>query len=496
MLNLLSSQKVPPLAAKKFTDQLATRVTLPQLVLGLSLLAAFVARLLHGSFIIDDAYISFRYAQNLVDGHGLIYNLGEPPVLGTTTPLFTLWLSLFYKLGLSFEGVSLWTSILSDCATISLVYLIGRQASLPSLGLLAGWLVALWPDYLTYAVSGMETSLYVALLLGAYYLYCRDFYGWAGLVMALLVLVRPDGLLMVAVLFGHYLLVRRKIPWKMGLLFSPLPLVWVIFATLYYGSPLSHSIVAKAAISAESPTESFIQLLIFLNTSIKPALTVLAVLGLYAVLRYQPYSALRLLLAWWLLYIAVFISRGAFHYFPWYYTPLLPMYFMLAGSGLFSLITRFRGALPANLNNSRLKRAGTLALAVAGIGVLVWLNIGNWKTLQEEYVNRSGLYKAVAERYLNSRTRLAANEIGALGYFCQRCPVIDLSGLITPEAVNLTQLDTLKTTRPDFIIAYDNHLTDESRGSAWLSQTYTLLETHPVKLYGQGVLYVLKRRDL
>ena len=29
-------------------------------------------------FDIDDAYISFRYAQNLLDGHGLVFNPGDP----------------------------------------------------------------------------------------------------------------------------------------------------------------------------------------------------------------------------------------------------------------------------------------------------------------------------------------------------------------------------------------------------------------------------------
>jgi hypothetical protein len=37
----------------------------------------------------DDAYISFRYAQNLVEGHGLVYNPGER-VQGYSNLLYTL----------------------------------------------------------------------------------------------------------------------------------------------------------------------------------------------------------------------------------------------------------------------------------------------------------------------------------------------------------------------------------------------------------------------
>ncbi|MCS6911199.1 MAG: hypothetical protein NZM11_11645, partial [Anaerolineales bacterium] len=42
---------------------------------------------------VDDAYITFRYARNLIGGAGFVYNVGER-VLGTTTPAYTLLLAL------------------------------------------------------------------------------------------------------------------------------------------------------------------------------------------------------------------------------------------------------------------------------------------------------------------------------------------------------------------------------------------------------------------
>ena len=40
----------------------------------------------------DDAYISYRYAENLAAGRGLVYNAGER-VFGSSTPLYVLWLT-------------------------------------------------------------------------------------------------------------------------------------------------------------------------------------------------------------------------------------------------------------------------------------------------------------------------------------------------------------------------------------------------------------------
>ena len=61
-------------------------------------LVAVLARLLTGPHPIDDAYITFRYARNLAEGLGLVYNPGEW-VLGTTTPLWAVLLGAGYRLG-------------------------------------------------------------------------------------------------------------------------------------------------------------------------------------------------------------------------------------------------------------------------------------------------------------------------------------------------------------------------------------------------------------
>jgi hypothetical protein len=52
-------------------------------------LLAVAARFVPGPRTIDDAYITFRYARNLLEGNGLVFNPGEP-VLGTTTPVYAL----------------------------------------------------------------------------------------------------------------------------------------------------------------------------------------------------------------------------------------------------------------------------------------------------------------------------------------------------------------------------------------------------------------------
>ncbi|MGD2207611.1 MAG: hypothetical protein PVH17_12630, partial [Anaerolineae bacterium] len=66
---------------------------------------------------VDDAYISFRYSDNLARGHGLVWNIGQDPVEGYTNFLWVLLGASVVKLGLplplSMKTLSIGLSILT-----------------------------------------------------------------------------------------------------------------------------------------------------------------------------------------------------------------------------------------------------------------------------------------------------------------------------------------------------------------------------------------------
>jgi hypothetical protein len=67
------------------------------LILSIALVSSIALRIIIGPITYDDAYITFRYADNLATGLGLIYNSGER-VLGTTSPRFAIVLALLKSL--------------------------------------------------------------------------------------------------------------------------------------------------------------------------------------------------------------------------------------------------------------------------------------------------------------------------------------------------------------------------------------------------------------
>jgi peptidoglycan/LPS O-acetylase OafA/YrhL len=95
---------------KKMTS---ARVRLGVAVLALAFYAAFIFRtslVIAGTryfVLFEDAMISMRYARHLADGHGLVWNIGEPPIEGFTNLLWVLWMAAAHKLGLSESKISL-----------------------------------------------------------------------------------------------------------------------------------------------------------------------------------------------------------------------------------------------------------------------------------------------------------------------------------------------------------------------------------------------------
>lgn len=61
--------------------------------------------------LFEDAMISMRYARHLAGGHGLVWNIGEPPIEGFTNLLWVLWMSAAHGLGLSESKISLFVML-------------------------------------------------------------------------------------------------------------------------------------------------------------------------------------------------------------------------------------------------------------------------------------------------------------------------------------------------------------------------------------------------
>ncbi len=87
-------------------------------------------------FLTDDAFISFRYVRNLLEGHGLVFNPGER-VEGYSNFLWVLELAAIWRvLGVAPEDATPWLSVACTAGTVgAMLWWITRLPSLRNRGL-------------------------------------------------------------------------------------------------------------------------------------------------------------------------------------------------------------------------------------------------------------------------------------------------------------------------------------------------------------------------
>ena len=133
----------------------------------IGILALLFAQAQHPLAPSEDAYITYRYARNLAEGHGIVWNVGEDPVEGGTEFLWTVLLAMSNRLtGMEIEQAARVLNLLVGIMAVSTLalasfYFSGRQL-LPTL--FATLAFALGP--LSYHIrAGFATPLFTLLLL-------------------------------------------------------------------------------------------------------------------------------------------------------------------------------------------------------------------------------------------------------------------------------------------------------------------------------------------
>ena len=112
-------------AAKELTPDVRPRYLLIPLF---SLALSAAPHLLFGPAIVDDAYITFRYAENIAAGKGFVFNPQDGPVQGTSTPLFTLLLAAGNRAGIPCATAALLLAVLGAALTYPFGTLLLRKA--------------------------------------------------------------------------------------------------------------------------------------------------------------------------------------------------------------------------------------------------------------------------------------------------------------------------------------------------------------------------------
>lgn len=413
----------------------------------------------------DDPFITYRYAANVLAGHGPVFNVGEW-VEGYSSPLHLLLIVLLLKIvpsvdilfqakviGIALAALALWQ-------TGRLAHAVGLSAGE---GLLAQILVAANTNLALAAVNGLETTLFLCLLLAATQAFLREIQGRGGPQSAawlfLALLARPETMLIYAALLVVRVIcaARGRLPWQGVAGWAAIFPLWaagrVGFSFAYYGQLVANTYYAKQVTWERGWQEG----LLYLNHPLSPV-------GL--VWDHQPWQILGTVVFWGLAAVGgarlgakrvggvllavvlaqvVFVLRFGGDWMPgWrFLVPVLPLLTLLQVHGL-RLLRRPSSSRPGWAQAAAPALTGALWLVCAGLAPHnPWSN-AHFSTASQDLLpadNKLGRKWVAVDRYIQTSlppgSRIAYSEMGYAGYCNLDKTFIDVRGLTDREIARL-----------------------------------------------------------
>lgn len=426
---------------------------------------------------LDDALITIKFDKNLANGFGLVHNLGAGHVQGFTSALSVLVPLPGELIAPGGGGFAVIRLVSLACFLAGMVYA-RRICTTLRLGLWpTGFVLAYLafdPLQVYFGVVGMETQIAVAVLLASIFYVLTEDYTKSGVTLGLTILARPDFVLWVGPALVYLAWRNRRCAVRSALLAAAVVAPWLIFITVYYGSPIPNTIGAKSA--AFAPTlPSLVHLgawLHFLSVklsqhgsewmSVSPfyekalvlrapianwvlevvvlIVVALAILGAVRTLRIKGF---RPALAYVLLFEGYKIVFLTFGYYDWYGPPAFAVLMIFAAAGLDGVCDFVARALPVGrrVSGAALAAVPAVWLAAAYAAPLPFLAVSEARIQRVEDHVRTPLGRYLG-RVVRTGQTFTSESSGYVGWYTNGT-LYDFPGLESPRVVQLERVEGL-----------------------------------------------------
>lgn len=451
-------------------------------VVGLCILLFLVEFRLHPVEQLDDAFISYRYAQNLVEGHGLVFNVGEP-VEGYTNLLWTLLVALGIALGGDAVQVGGWLVQIFGVILLVASYVYAARLLAPPMKGWAAWVPVVLVasnSFACWTSGALETTLFGCLVLLAFIDHLELRLGRVALWCVLATMTRPEGVILAGVLLGggwlQVVLLQRPrsvaLWWKLSLpclAFAAYLAAHTAFRLYYYDDVVPNTFYAKVG---GIPQSRGFEYLYNAGMDGQVLLVLPALLAAFAFEQFRTALVYMLLTFAYIVYVG-----GDVFSFGRFTLPVLPLLAAGAVAGVLWLCSKQRAAgvllgllLPATvmwslwlswprtIDHYNLEPALSLALAKRDAARMHVF--GDTEEGIRDYVQRMTALRPAP-------TLVAAPGIGKFGYYAKDVAVLDILGLIDKHVARSTKVvpalllipghqrtdsDYIIDRKPDFIL--------------------------------------------
>jgi arabinofuranosyltransferase len=304
------------------------------------------------NLIDDDAFIFFRYVDNMLRGHGLTWNPAGEHVEGYSSFLYVMALAPFRAFGADPVAAAHAINIALFLATVLVAFrLVARAAGEggPRV-LVAPLLLATSAQLGAYSRNGMESMLFAGMLLLAVGAHVHRSARpraavVSGALFGLATLARPEGILVYAVCAVFSIAGNRRrggalITREDWLTFAGLAAVLVphlVWRVAYYGDVVPNTFHAKVGFSMRQIGRGVQGLLSFLGT-FRGAVVALSVLAWVVAPRDRLRNLLGAILLTWVAYVTFFL--GLPNWTLWYTMPVDLFSLMTLGWAITAMLGR------------------------------------------------------------------------------------------------------------------------------------------------------------
>lgn len=408
------------------------------------------------SFPLDDPWIHLTFARNLIDYHSFSYFKSEMITAGSTSPIYTFVLSAVY---LIIKNEFILSYVLGILFLISSAIFFYKLSSFEFSNeniyafMLTGIFVAdKWLNFI--AVSGMETTMFVFILIGCVYFYKQRKAIPFAIFLGLILWGRPDGLVFIAALAVDYIFAKsfsmqnknlklfsKNEFLKIGIIAGGIIAVYFGLNLFLSGSLLPNTFNAKLAYY----DPEFRSRISFLRYEVWEYFTngaygIMAVGFFFSVIK-MLYDIFRKQYNRNIVYI-IFIFALIFiywyklpyaHRFGRYLMPAIPFIILVSGLG-------FRDAAKMIGEYFKNRKFANLAMLAISSVILIF----SLKNYNENKTNYAEQCAYIHDRHIvtanwikentNPEDLIATHDVGAIGFYCGR-KIVDVAGLITPELI-------------------------------------------------------------
>jgi arabinofuranosyltransferase len=420
------------------------RLTRWLLIGGVVVLAAGIFLWSNTPYDIDDAPITYRYARNIAEGNGFVYNIGER-ILGTSTPLFTLVLAALHTAGIPIPLASNALNLVASVAVVAVTMALVRELTDSFwTALLAGLMLLVQDSFVRYSMAGMETPVYTLLIFSSILSLAKGQSLLSAALAGLAVLMRLDGLAIAGAILLACAVQQRRLPLREMAIVAIILTPWVVFSTAYFGSPIPLSMLAKQQhLQSAHASRYWIWEQLFVHPLYKGLLLLpFIALGSLWYVRKRAASATWLALTSWLSAYLVAYTLVGIDFYEWYLVPALPALVCFAAVGL----TAVWEAAGKWLRQRPLAQVMLFAAFLAILlGPYVWhayLSVKGFKGYLMSLEHTRVVAGDWLDRHSDPASRVLAGAIGHLGYTSNRY-IIDGAGLVTPAKLRASL-------KPDF----------------------------------------------